>query len=86
VIEKVEAGQTVTRTSIEDSSHPEWKAGDRVVLNSRGVGEIHWGGSTQKASLKGGRPIPLPEAFTARQAMAIGTSLDTRQASTWMPW
>ncbi len=27
---------------VSDSSHPEWKAGDRVVLNGWGVGETHW--------------------------------------------
>ncbi|MEE2056479.1 acrylyl-CoA reductase (NADPH) [Rhodococcus artemisiae] len=59
---------------VTDSSNPEWKVGDRVVLNGWGVGETHWGGFAQKARLKGDWLIPLPEAFTARQAMAIGTA------------
>ncbi|AXQ30681.1 oxidoreductase [Solimonas sp. K1W22B-7] len=59
---------------VSQSSHPEWKAGDRVVLNGWGVGEGHWGGLAQKARLKGDWLVPLPAAFTARQAMAIGTA------------
>lgn len=56
------------------STHADWKAGDRVVLNGWGVGEGHWGGLAQKARLNGDWLVPLPSAFTARQAMAIGTA------------
>lgn len=59
---------------VSESSHPEWKKGDRVVLNGWGVGEGHWGGLAQKARLNGDWLIPLPKAFTSRQAMAIGTA------------
>src|SRR5690606_24272223 len=38
------------------------------------VGETHWGGLAQRARLNGDWLIPLPSAFTARQAMAIGTA------------
>ncbi len=60
--------------SVESSSHPDWKAGDKVVLNSWGVGEGHWGGLAQKARVRGDWLVPLPAAFTTRQAMAIGTA------------
>ena len=59
---------------VRASSHAEWKAGDAVVLNGWGVGEAHWGGLAQVARLKGEWLVPLPSAFTARQAMAIGTA------------
>jgi len=59
---------------VEESSHAQFKAGDRVVLNGWGVGEGHWGCLAQKARLKGDWLIPLPKAFTPRQAMAIGTA------------
>ncbi|MBU3071341.1 oxidoreductase [Aestuariicella sp. G3-2] len=59
---------------VSDSSHPNWKPGDRVVLNGWGVGEVHWGGLSQKARLNGDWLVELPEAFTSRQAMAIGTA------------
>jgi len=57
-----------------DSQHPDWKPGDRVVLNGWGVGETHWGCLAQRARLKGDWLVPLPPAFTTRQAMAIGTA------------
>ena len=60
--------------TVEASSHPEFKAGDRVVLNGWGVGESHSGGLAQKVRLRGDWLIALPPAFTTRQAMAIGTA------------
>lgn len=56
------------------SEHPDYAVGDAVVLNGWGVGEAHPGGLAQMARLKGGWLIPLPAAFTPRQAMAIGTA------------
>jgi acrylyl-CoA reductase (NADPH) len=60
--------------TVEASSHPGIAVGDRVLLNGWGVGEGHWGGLAQRARLKGEWLVPLPAAFTARQAMAIGTA------------
>ncbi|MGG7102685.1 MDR family oxidoreductase [Rhodococcus sp. 24CO] len=60
--------------TVSESSHPDWAAGDRVVLNGWGVGESHWGGLAQRARLNGDWLIPLPAAFTAHAAMAIGTA------------
>jgi putative YhdH/YhfP family quinone oxidoreductase len=59
---------------VEVSNHPKWKAGDRGVLNGWGLGETHWGGLAQKMRVKGDWLVPLPAAFTPRQAMAIGTA------------
>jgi acrylyl-CoA reductase (NADPH) len=60
--------------TVRTSSHADWKAGDTVVLNGWGVGETHWGGLAQVARLKGDWLVPLPKAFSPRQAMAIGTA------------
>jgi acrylyl-CoA reductase (NADPH) len=60
--------------TVEQSSSPDWKAGDRVVVNGWGLGENHWGGFAQKARLQAGWLLKLPAAFSARQAMAIGTA------------
>ena len=60
--------------TVEASSHADFKAGDRVLLNGYGVGETHWGGLAQKARLKGDWLIPLPSKFSTRQAMALGTA------------
>jgi acrylyl-CoA reductase (NADPH) len=56
------------------SKSPEFKVGDLVVLNGWGVGESHWGGLAQLASVKSEWLIPLPEAFTPKQSLAIGTA------------
>ncbi|MCI4592349.1 oxidoreductase [Sphingobium sp. BYY-5] len=60
--------------TVQESDHVDWRAGDKVVLNGWGVGEGHWGGLAQVARLKGDWLVPLPDAFTPRQAMAIGTA------------
>jgi len=60
--------------TVEASSHADISVGDAVVLNGWGVGEGHWGGLAQRARLKGDWLVPLPAAFTARQAMSIGTA------------
>jgi acrylyl-CoA reductase (NADPH) len=59
------------RVTASDSA--DFKVGDRVVLNGWGVGEGHWGGLAQKARLNSEWLIPLPSAFTTKQAMTIGT-------------
>jgi acrylyl-CoA reductase (NADPH) len=51
-----------------------WKAGDQVVLNGFGVGELHKGCIAERARLKGEWLIRRPERFSAKQAMAIGTA------------
>lgn len=60
--------------TVRESSHADYKPGDKVVLNGWGVGETHWGGLSQVARLKGDWLVPLPAAFDERQAMAIGTA------------
>jgi acrylyl-CoA reductase (NADPH) len=57
-----------------ESSHPQWQAGDAFIHNGWGVGETHWGCLAEKARLKGDWLVKLPAAFSARQAMAIGTA------------
>jgi acrylyl-CoA reductase (NADPH) len=60
--------------TVLESSHPDWKPGDRFVHNGWGVGETHWGCLAERARLKGDWLVKLPAAFTPRQAMAIGTA------------
>jgi acrylyl-CoA reductase (NADPH) len=60
--------------TVEASTHPGWKRGDKVILNGWGVGETHLGAYGQKARLKGDWLVRLPERISARDAMAIGTA------------
>ena len=57
-----------------ESSSPDFKVGDMVLLNGWGVGEGHWGGLAQQAQVKADWLIPLPKGLTAKQALAIGTA------------
>lgn len=59
---------------VTDSSHADYRPGDRVVLNGWGVGEAHWGGLSQKARVSGDWLTPLPEGISPWQSMAIGTA------------
>jgi acrylyl-CoA reductase (NADPH) len=60
--------------TVEQSSHPEFKPGDKVLLNGFGLSETHYGGYAELARVKGDWLVPLPKEFTPAQAMAIGTA------------
>jgi len=60
--------------TIESSSHPAWKAGDKVILNGWGLGETHLGAYAERARVKGDWLVRLPGTMSARDAMAIGTA------------
>ncbi|TEW54645.1 oxidoreductase [Psychromonas sp. RZ22] len=60
--------------TVEQSDNDKFKVGDSVLLNGYGVGEVHCGGLAEKARLKSEWLIPLPKAFSPRQAMSIGTA------------
>lgn len=60
--------------TVESSSHPNWKPGDKVIANGWGMGETHLGAYAEKARVKGDWLVRLPDGMTARQAMAIGTA------------
>ena len=60
--------------TVETSTHPEWKPGDKVILNGWGCGETHLGAYAEKARVKGNWLVPLPTGMSARDAMAIGTA------------
>jgi len=60
--------------TVEASSHPGWKAGDKVILNGWGTGETHLGAYAGKARVKGDWLVRLPASMSTREAMAIGTA------------
>ncbi len=60
--------------TVESSSHPNWKPGDKVILNGWGLGETHLGAYAEKARVKGDWLVRLPASMTTRDAMAIGTA------------
>jgi acrylyl-CoA reductase (NADPH) len=60
--------------TVESSSHPDWKAGDKVILNGWGLGETHLGAYAQQARVKGDWLVRVPPSMSTRDAMAIGTA------------
>ncbi|MBN9050327.1 MAG: oxidoreductase [Rhizobiales bacterium] len=60
--------------TVESSTHPDWKAGDAVVLNGFGLGETHLGAYAEKARVKGDWLVRLPATLSPHDAMAIGTA------------
>jgi acrylyl-CoA reductase (NADPH) len=60
--------------TVEQSSHPQWKAGDKVICNGWGMGETHLGAYAEKARVKGDWLVRLPATMSTRDAMAIGTA------------
>lgn len=60
--------------TVESSTHPHWKAGDRVIVNGFGLGETHLGAFAEKARVRGDWLVRLPPSMSAREAMAIGTA------------
>jgi acrylyl-CoA reductase (NADPH) len=60
--------------TVRESADPEHAPGDRVLVNGRGLGELHDGGLAELARVPGDWPIAVPERFTSRQAAAIGSA------------
>ena len=60
--------------TVEASDDYRYSPGDKVVLTGWRVGEVHWGGYSQKAKVNADWLVPLPNSISSRQAMAIGTA------------
>lgn len=60
--------------TVVQSADPRFKPGDAVVANGWGMGENHHGGYAGRARVKADWLVPLPKAFSAADAMAIGTA------------
>ena len=59
---------------VEASDDDRYSPGDKVVLTGWRVGEVQWGGYSQKARVNADWLVPLPELISSKQAMAIGTA------------
>ena len=60
--------------TVAASEHPDWAAGERVLVNGCGLGETHHGGLAQRARLRADWLVPVPETMTNAQAAAVGTA------------
>jgi len=59
---------------VKTSQNDAYKAGDKVVLTGWRVGETHWGGYAEQACVNAQWLTPLPQGFSTRHAMAVGTA------------
>lgn len=60
--------------TVLSSSHPDWKAGDKVILNGWGTGETHHGAYAGRSRVKGDWLVPLPAGMSVFDAMSVGTA------------
>ncbi|GAD55446.1 acryloyl-CoA reductase [Limimaricola cinnabarinus] len=60
--------------TVEASEDDRYAPGDKVVLTGWRVGEAHWGGYATRARVKADWLVPLPQALSTRDAMAVGTA------------
>ncbi|WP_422445719.1 MULTISPECIES: MDR family oxidoreductase [unclassified Endozoicomonas] len=62
------AGQVIS------SGDDRYQPGDSVILTGWGVGENHWGGMAEKASVPANYLVSMPAGLDSRKAMIIGTA------------
>lgn len=60
--------------TVVESHSPNFKAGDRVLVNGYGLSERYWGGYSQKQRLKSEWLVHVAETFSLEQVAAIGTA------------
>ncbi|MCC2592026.1 oxidoreductase [Tessaracoccus sp. OS52] len=59
---------------VAESTDPRFSPGDAVLANGWGLGQTHHGGLAERARVPGDWLVPLPTAFSTRDAMTIGTA------------
>jgi len=59
---------------VVESKTEDFEPGDQVIGTGWQLGELDWGGYTQRAKVDGGKLVPLPKTLTPKQAMVAGTA------------
>jgi acrylyl-CoA reductase (NADPH) len=59
---------------VVETESDRFSAGEAVIGTGWQLGEVVWGGYTQRARVDAERLVPLPDDLTAEQAMTIGTA------------
>lgn len=60
--------------TVVESSHADFKPGDRVAGHGQGLGETDFGGYTQRERVRADAIVPIPDSVSFEQAMQIGTA------------
>ena len=59
---------------VVSSEQPEFKPGQKVLVNGCGLSETHDGGYAEYARVQGDWVVPIPAGLSEFQCMAIGTA------------
>jgi acrylyl-CoA reductase (NADPH) len=60
--------------TVEESSSPNFKPGDEVLVTGYDLGAGHWGGFSEFVRVPADWIVPLPKRLTVRDAMIYGTA------------
>lgn len=60
--------------TVETSQNDNYQKGDQVILTGWRVGEVVWGGYSQKARVKSSQLVKMPKNMTTKEAMTMGTA------------
>ena len=60
--------------TVETSQDDNYQKGDQVILTGWRVGEVVWGGYSQKARVKSSQLVKMPKNMTTKEAMTMGTA------------
>jgi len=60
--------------TVEQSSDPRWKRGDKVIVHAYDMGVAHDGGYSEYVRVPGDWIVRRPESMTAFDAMTLGTA------------
>ena len=60
--------------TVEKSQDDNYQKGDQVILTGWRVGEVVWGGYSQKARVKSSQLVKMPKNMTTKEAMTMGTA------------
>jgi acrylyl-CoA reductase (NADPH) len=60
--------------TVVDSDSDDFKTGDRVLGTGQGLGELIWGGYTERARVPADAILRVPDGLSLEQAMHLGTA------------
>lgn len=60
--------------TVSSSTTDEFKPGDRVLATGQGLGELDWGGYSQRQRVRADALVPLPDGMSLEQSMQLGTA------------
>ena len=60
--------------TVETSQDDNYQKGDQVILTGWRVGEVVWGGYSQKARVKSSQLVKMPKNMSTKEAMTMGTA------------